>query len=244
MGAFVNRWGVWPFCKLWSCEGTQKYSKAPHLTSNETFTLMSRPLEVELYFTGIWALSDSGKLGQNTQIMFRNTWKVIHCLQFHISQQLRTDFYVKFIWGLSYTCFMSIIAILGKLGPKSWVGTHKKGSKILFTLLIKLSLTLFSRLTYVLVLWVFVHWGNFDKVDRNTPKSFVGAWKIIQSFYSSTFHMRWGYKQTSWLSESQNHFCLLFLGSSSHLGHLIRQLHFTTLNSIIYCNLFKFLKTE
>ena len=132
----------------------------------------------------------------------------------------------------------------GKLGPKSWVGTHKKGSKILFTLLIKLSLTLFSRLTYVLVLWVFVHWGNFDKVDRNTPKSFVGTWKIIQSFYSSTFHMRWGHKQTSWLSESQNHFCLLFLGSSSHLGHLIRQLHFTTLNSIIYCNLFKFLKTE
>ena len=27
MGGFVNRWGVWPFCKLSSCEGTQRYSK-------------------------------------------------------------------------------------------------------------------------------------------------------------------------------------------------------------------------
>ena len=134
-------------------------------------------------------------------------------------------------------------------GPKIMSRDTQKVIQILFTLLIKLSFNLFSRLTYVLVLWVFVHWGNFYKVDRNTPKSFVGTWKIIQSFYSSTFHMRWGHKQTSWLSESQNHFCLLFLGSSSHLGHLnsavtFYDIEFHYLLQLIYLNFWKLNKGD
>ena len=129
-------------------------------------------------------------------------------------------------------------------GPKIMSRDIQKVIQILFTLLIKLSFNLFSRLTYVLVSWVFVHWGNFDKVDRNTPKSFVGTWKIIQSFYSSTFHMRWGHKQTAWLSEGQNHFCFLFLGSSSHLGHLssavtFYHIEFDNLLQLIYSKFWK-----
>ena len=173
-------------------------------------------------------------------------WSIVFSSTYHIN------------WGLTFMLSSPDVWVMPVLwtlwqfwetGPKIMSRDTQKVIQILFTLLIKLSFNLFSRLTYVLVSWVFVHWGNFDKVDRNTPKSFVGTWKIIQSFYSSTFHMRWGHKQTSWLSESQNHFCLLFLGSSSHLGHLnlavtFYDIEFHYLLQLIYLNFWKLNKGD
>ena len=94
----------WNVIKLGWGVSTQK-SSAPHFTSNEIFTLMWRPSEAWVIYTcflGIWVSRQ-----------FRETWKVMRGLHFHISHQLRTYSHVKFIWGLSYSSFMNIKAILG-----------------------------------------------------------------------------------------------------------------------------------
>ena len=94
----------WNVIKLGWGVSTQK-SSAPHFTSNEIFTLMWKPSEgwvIYTCFLGIWVSRQ-----------FRETWKVMRGLHFHISHQLRTNSHVKFIWGLSYSSFMNIKAILG-----------------------------------------------------------------------------------------------------------------------------------
>ena len=113
----------WAHWQLWSCEETQKYSKVFSSTFYIKWDICSYVKAIGglsyTYFTGIWVPSNLGKLGQNTQIMFKDTWKVIHRIQFHISHQLRADFYVKFLWDLSYRESLGNFGKFGQiLGPR------------------------------------------------------------------------------------------------------------------------------
>ena len=115
-GMFINGWGDLTSLQtriMWRNTKVLKRLQLHFLHQMRHLFQYQGPWRVELYFTAIWVLSDSVKLGQNIQIMLRDKWKVIHGLQFHISHQLRTDFYIKFIWGFSYNRFMNIREILG-----------------------------------------------------------------------------------------------------------------------------------
>ena len=83
-------------------------------------------------FTGTRVLGQFwGNWVQITQIMCRDTWKVIHSLQLLVSHQIRRYSSVKALCGLSYTCFTGT-QVLGQFGetwpeyPKSCIGTHEK----------------------------------------------------------------------------------------------------------------------
>ena len=80
-------------------------------------------------FPGIGAIW--GNWAQISQIMPRNTWKVIQRLQLLIQHQMKSYSYTKVIWGFSYICLMGIGALgqFGETGPKypqiTWSNTWK-----------------------------------------------------------------------------------------------------------------------
>ena len=102
-------------------------------------------LRVNLYiFLYLWNWVSWQNLAQLSQIMGRDTQKVIQSVKFHISHQIKPYSRVKTIWWLIYTCF-SILVKLGQIWPKyptSWTLVHRKSFKVLnITFYIKWSLT-------------------------------------------------------------------------------------------------------
>ena len=115
-----------------------------------------------------------------SQIMCRDTWKVIQSLQLLVSHQMRSYSSVIVLCGSSYTYFIGIWVLgqfreTGPEYPKSRTGTHEKWSKIFsFLFHIKWDFTLVSRVFEGWVIPVFPGtWvlGQFGETVPQHPKS-------------------------------------------------------------------------
>ena len=125
--------------------------------------------------------------------MWRNTPKVYHSLQLHISHQLRSYSSTNIIWWLSYTCFLGTWT-LGQFGgkspntPKSSTGSHKKKLKVFSSLFhIRWDLTLVFRSSDLFhrYLGIGAISENWNRIPQIMCKD---TWKIIQSLQLLVWH--------------------------------------------------------
>ena len=126
--------------------------------------------------------------------MWRNTFKVIHSLQLHISHQMRSYSSAKIIWRLSYTCFGGTWVFLkGKVTntPKSSTQSQEKKSKVFNSLFhIIWDLKLVSRLFVgqrIPVSQVLSYCGNVWKLGLNTPNNVQGHMENNPKFSAPCF---------------------------------------------------------
>ena len=126
--------------------------------------------------------------------MWRNTFKVIHSLQLHISHQMRSYSSAKIIWRLSYTCFGGTWVFLkGKVTntPKSSTQSQEKKSKAFNSLFhIIWDLKLVSRPfvgQLIPVSQVLSYCGNVWKLGLNTPNNVQGHMENNPKFSAPCF---------------------------------------------------------
>ena len=126
--------------------------------------------------------------------MWRNTFKVIHSLQLHISHQMRSYSSAKIIWRLSYTCFGGTWVFLkGKVTntPKSSTQSQEKKSKVFNSLFhIIWDLKLVSRPFVgqrIPVSQVLSYCGNVWKLGLNTPNNVQGHMENNPKFSAPCF---------------------------------------------------------